>query len=43
MKQPEYTIAVISDLLDISPQTIRLYEQNGIIRSHKNEKNGYLF
>ena len=43
MKQPEYTIAVISDLLDISPQTIRLYEHNGIIRAHKNENNGYRF
>lgn len=43
MKQPEYTISMISDILNISPQTIRLYEQNGIVRSNKHDENGYRY
>lgn len=43
MKRPEYTIAVISDILGISPQTIRMYEQNGIVCSNKNQENGYRY
>lgn len=43
MKRPEYTIAVISDILGISAQTIRMYEQNGIVCSNKNQENGYRY
>lgn len=36
-------IARTAELLDISPQTIRLYERNGILRCQKGDENGYRY
>ncbi len=36
-----YLIGEISKLFDIPKQTLRYYEQEGILKSHKNSENGY--
>lgn len=39
----QYTIHEVADLLGISSDAIRLYEKEGLIRAHRNEKNGYRY
>ncbi len=42
-KRGLYSISVVSSLLDIHPQTIRLYERKGLIKPTRTEGNTRLF
>ena len=33
--RPRYTISVVADLLDVHPQTLRLYEREGLIKPQR--------
>ena len=40
----KYKIGTVARLLGVSPQTLRLYEQNGILTSERGEgENGYRY
>lgn len=41
--KPVYTIGVTSELLGIPPHTLRLYEKEGLILSHRTSTNRRLF
>jgi len=34
-KQPCFMISVVADMLDVHPQTLRLYEREGLITPHR--------
>ncbi|HIS00928.1 MAG TPA: MerR family transcriptional regulator [Candidatus Excrementavichristensenella intestinipullorum] len=38
-----YTIKTISDLIGITPQTIRYYEENGVLSPKRDARNGYRY
>jgi len=42
-EEPCYTMKVVSDLLNLHPQTIRNYEKMGIVRPGRTEGNVRLF
>lgn len=37
-KKPCYVISVVSEMLDVHPQTLRLYERDGLITPHRTNK-----
>jgi MerR family transcriptional regulator/heat shock protein HspR len=37
-KQPVYMISVVSKMLDVHPQTLRLYEREGLITPHREKR-----
>jgi MerR family transcriptional regulator/heat shock protein HspR len=37
-KQPLYMISVVSRMLDVHPQTLRLYEREGLITPHRTKR-----
>jgi MerR family transcriptional regulator/heat shock protein HspR len=37
-KQPCFVISVVSEMLDVHPQTLRLYEREGLIRPHRTKR-----
>ncbi len=37
-KQPLYMISVVSKMLGVHPQTLRLYEREGLIRPHRTKR-----
>ncbi|MBI5755603.1 MAG: MerR family transcriptional regulator [Nitrospirae bacterium] len=39
--QPVYTIRVASKLTDVSPGTIREYERQGLLRTHRDSQNNH--
>ena len=41
--RPMYTISVIAEMLDIHPQTLRLYEREGLLLPSRSEGNTRLF
>ena len=42
-KRPVYMIGVASDLIGVHPQTLRMYEQKGLLRPRKSIKNTRLY
>lgn len=38
-----FTISVVSDMFDIHPQTLRLYEREGLLRPHRSSGNTRLY
>jgi MerR family transcriptional regulator/heat shock protein HspR len=43
MNRPLYPISVVADMLDIHPQTIRLYEREGLIKPQRTKRNTRMF
>jgi MerR family transcriptional regulator/heat shock protein HspR len=43
MNRPKYPISVVSDMLDVHPQTIRLYEREGLIKPQRTKRNTRMF
>ena len=37
-KQPCFVISVVSEMLDVHPQTLRLYEREGLITPHRTKR-----
>jgi len=37
-KQPCFMISVVADMLDVHPQTLRLYEREGLITPHRTKR-----
>ncbi len=37
-KKPCYVISVVSEMLDVHPQTLRLYEREGLITPHRTKR-----
>lgn len=37
-KQPCFMISVVADMLDVHPQTLRLYEREGLISPHRTKR-----
>lgn len=37
-KKPCFVISVVSEMLDVHPQTLRLYEREGLITPHRTNK-----
>ena len=35
--QPQYRLAVVAEMVEVHPDTIRRYERQGLIRSHKQQ------
>jgi MerR family transcriptional regulator, heat shock protein HspR len=42
-KRPVYMIGIASELIGVHPQTLRMYEQKGLIRPRKSIKNTRLY
>ena len=42
-KRPVYMIGIASDLIGVHPQTLRMYEQKGLLRPRKSIKNTRLY
>jgi MerR family transcriptional regulator/heat shock protein HspR len=42
-KRPVYMIGIASELIGVHPQTLRLYEQKGLLRPRKSIKNTRLY
>lgn len=42
-KRPLYMIGIASDLIGVHPQTLRMYEQKGLLRPRKSIKNTRLY
>jgi MerR family transcriptional regulator/heat shock protein HspR len=42
-KRPVFMIGVASDLIGVHPQTLRMYEQKGLLRPRKSMKNTRLY
>ena len=43
MTEPKYTIGVVAEMLNITPQTIRVYEERGFIRPVRSSGNTRLY
>ena len=43
MSEPKYTIGVVAEMLSITPQTIRVYEERGFIRPVRSSGNTRLY
>ncbi len=42
-KRPVYMIGIASELIGVHPQTLRMYEQKGLLRPRKSIKNARLY
>ena len=42
-KRPLYMIGIASELIGVHPQTLRMYEQKGLLRPRKSIKNTRLY
>ncbi|MGH3107737.1 MAG: MerR family transcriptional regulator, partial [Rubrobacter sp.] len=42
-KRPVYMIGIASELIGVHPQTLRMYEQKGLLRPRKSIKNTRLY
>lgn len=43
MTEGKYTIGIVADMLDITPQTVRVYEQRGFIKPGRSTGNTRLY
>jgi len=43
LHRPRYPISVVAELLDIHPQTLRIYEREGLIKPARTAKNTRMF
>ncbi|MFN4182987.1 MAG: heat shock protein transcriptional repressor HspR, partial [bacterium] len=40
---PVYTIGVVAEMLGVHPQTLRVYEREGLVKPHRSQRNSRLF
>ena len=43
MNRPRYPISVVADMLDVHPQTLRLYEREGLIKPQRTKRNTRMY
>jgi MerR family transcriptional regulator/heat shock protein HspR len=42
-RRPKYSISVVAEMFEVHPQTLRLYEREGLIKPQRTERNTRMF